>query len=168
MDSFVIDTNVLVVANEKYPKANEHHIFICQDFLDNVRNRHVSVDSLGFIFQEYFSHASRSGQPGIGDAFAKWLWYNQWNPSICEQVEITPHPDRRFLEFPEDEGLKDFDCSDRKFVAVAIKSKFDAVICNATDSDWWNYKEAFERVGIKIKFLCPELLKKSGLQSNVK
>lgn len=160
MNSFIVDTNVLVVANGKYQKANEDDVFECQNFLIDIRKKHLSVDSLGLIFQEYFTHASRSGEPGIGDAFAKWLWYNQWNPSICERVAITPHPEREFLEFPEEESLKDFDRDDRKFVAVAVSSKFDAIICNATDTDWWDYRDAFEKLGIKIKNLCPELFQR--------
>ena len=158
--SYIIDTNVLMVANWKYPHADDTNVFKCQNFLIDVREKHLSVDSLGFIFKEYFSHASRSGQPGIGDKFAKWLWDNQWDTSVCEQVLITPDPEKGFLEFPEEDDLKDFDMEDRKFVAVAVSSKFNAIICNATDSDWWNYKDAFKKVGIRIKFLCPELLKR--------
>jgi hypothetical protein len=163
MDSHIIDTNVLIVANDKYDKAGIKDVFECQRFLIDIKEseKQLSVDSLGLIFREYFSHASRSGQPGVGDAFAKWLFYNQWNDSICEQVEIIEDKTRVFLEFPEDESLKRFDFEDRKFVAVAVKSKFDAVICNASDSDWWDFKEAFEMVGVKIRFLCPDLVKKN-------
>jgi len=162
MNSYVIDTNVLVVANGKYQKANFKHIYICQQFLIDLRKKKISVDSLGLILKEYFSHAGRSGQPGIGDAFAKWLWNNQWNVSRCERVEITldDKGERGFVEFPDDEDLKTFDMSDRKFVAVVVKSEFDAIICNATDSDWWEYEEIFKKHGIKIEFLCPDLIKK--------
>ena len=144
----------------KYPLADDRDVFECGNFLDRTREKHLSIDSSGLIFKEYFNHASRSGQPGIGDYFAKWLWDNQWNTSVCEQVEITPDSDREFAEFPVDEALKNFDRSDRKFAAVAVSSAFDAVICNATDSDWWNFKDAFAKVGIRIKFLCPELITK--------
>jgi hypothetical protein len=162
MNSYVIDTNVLVVANGKYQKATYKHVYICQKFLMDIREKKVSIDSLGLILKEYFAHASRSGQPGIGDVFAKWLWYNQWNISSCERVEITPdeNGEKGFVEFPGDEDLKTFDMSDRKFVAVAVKSEFDAVICNATDSDWWEHKNHFKRHGIKINFLCLDLIKK--------
>ena len=162
MNSFVIDTNVLVVANEKYQRATYKHVYICQKFLTDLREKKVSIDSLGLILKEYFIHASRSGQPGIGDAFAKWLWNNQWNVSRCERVEITPdeNGEKGFVEFPGDEALITFDRSDRKFVAVAVKSEFDAVICNATDSDWWEHKDHFKKHGIEIKFLCPDLIKK--------
>lgn len=160
MDSYIIDTNVLIVANEKYPNAGDKNILDCQRFLYNVREKHLSVDSLELIFKEYISHANLSGQPGMGDEFLKWFYYNQYNTAVCEQVEITPDEERGFFEFPADESLKYFDRSDRKFAAVAAASEFDAVICDATDSDWWYYKDAFEKVGIKINFLCPELIKK--------
>jgi hypothetical protein len=164
MNSYVIDTNVLVVANGKYPKATYKHVYICQRFLIDIREKRISIDSLGLILREYFSHASWSGQPGIGDAFAKWLWNNQWNISKCERVEVTldNNGERGFVEFPDDIDLKTFDMSDRKFVAVAVKSEFDAIICNATDSDWWDHKAHFKKHGIKIKFLCLDLIKKES------
>ncbi len=161
VDSCVIDTNVLVVANGHHPPADIHQVFKCQQFLIKVQKKHISIDSLGEILGEYFSHCQRSGQPGIGDAFARWLWDNQGNSSRCERVDITSDPtgEREFLEFPKDEDLKGFDRSDQKFAAVAISSRFDATIYNASDSDWWEYRAAFERVGVKIEFLCPELIK---------
>lgn len=165
MDSCVIDTNVLIVANNKHKNAGFKDVFECQQFLINIKKegKHLSIDSLGLIFKEYFTHANRAGQPGVGDAFAKWFFLNQWDNSICEQVDITPDIDgtREFLEFPEDSSLTNFDRSDRKFVAVAISSKFDAIICNACDSDWWDFKETLEKFGVKIKFLCPGLIKKN-------
>ncbi|MCX6582421.1 MAG: hypothetical protein NT166_19795 [Candidatus Aminicenantes bacterium] len=165
MNSYIIDTNVLVVANDKYDKAGFEDVFECQRFLIDIQKneKRLSVDSLGLIFNEYFNHARMAGQPGIGDAFVKWLWDNQGYESICEQVEITPDTDgtRGFLEFPGEKSLENFDWSDRKFVAVAVSSKFDALICNASDSDWWIFKKPLEKVGVKIKFLCPELVKKT-------
>ncbi|MCK4762939.1 MAG: hypothetical protein KAW12_12150 [Candidatus Aminicenantes bacterium] len=161
MDSFVVDTNVLVVANGKHERAGEKDVFACQNFLIDVQKKQISIDSLGLIIDEYLKHSSLSGQPGLGDAFIKWIFNNQWNDSICEQVKITAHPEREFEEFPGTENLKDFDRSDRKFAAVAISSKFNAVIYNATDSDWWDFRDAFERAGIKINFLCPALIKRA-------
>lgn len=158
MDSYVIDTNVLITANGKHKNASDEDAFVCQNFLVNCIKVRVSIDSMELIFKEYFTHASLSGQPGIGDAFLKRLWDNQYNDSICEQVDITPHPVREFEEFPDDESLADFDRDDRKFVAVAVGSRFDAVICNATDTDWWDYRHAFKKLGITIQFLCPELM----------
>ncbi|HLP44876.1 MAG TPA: hypothetical protein VK469_02965 [Candidatus Kapabacteria bacterium] len=163
MDSNIIDTNVLIVANDKHENADFKDVFACQRFLSDMKKdeKRLTVDSLGLIFKEYFTHANWSGQPGIGDAFVKWYWSNQGYASICEQVEITEDGERGFLEFPEDESLEKFDWSDRKFVAVSVSSEFCAVIYNASDSDWWEFKEPLEKVGVKIKFLCPELMKRT-------
>ena len=35
-NSYIIDTNVLVVANGKYEKANYEHIHICEKFLSEM------------------------------------------------------------------------------------------------------------------------------------
>lgn len=162
-NSHVIDTNVLIVANDdNSKKAVFEDVYKCRMFLRDIQKnrKRVSVDSLSLIFKEYFKHLNRSGRPGLGDAFVKWLWDNQGYYSICESVEITEDNARGFVEFPEDDDLKNFDWSDRKFAAVAVKSKFNPSIYNATDSDWWDFREVFERLGIKIIFLCPELVKK--------
>jgi hypothetical protein len=115
------------------------------------------LDDKYLIFQEYRRYASPSGQPRIGDAFLKWLWTNHTNPQFCELVCITPTGDDRrlFEEIPDQENLKGFDPSDQKFLAVALKSQFSATINNATDSDWEDFSEAIERLGIKIHQLCP-------------
>ncbi len=82
---------------------------------------------------------------------------NQGFRNICEKVEITPSEDRKFEEFPDDISLASFDKSDRKFVAVAVKSKYSPKIVNATDSDWFNFEDAFKKHGIEILQLCPNL-----------
>jgi len=160
---YIIDTNVLVVANENHSAAKEEDVFQCQQLLFTVMKNHISIDSLELIFNEYLRHAKRSGQPGVGDAFVKWLWSNQFGQKHCERVDITPISDgeREFSEFPDNESLKGFDRDDQKFVAVAIAGSHNPVICNATDSDWWHYKDAFQAIGIKIDFICPDLIKKS-------
>jgi hypothetical protein len=118
------------------------------------------VDDFQRILTEYRHHASLSGQPGLGDAFLRWAWDNQANPDHCEQVQITPCIDRGFDEFPSDPGLSGFDRSDRKFVAVAMASGRDPVIYNATDTDWWIYRIPLKRSGVRVQFLCPDLMKK--------
>lgn len=166
MDNYIIDTNVLIVANEKHEKATSKNIEDCQNFLINVRNKAIiSVDSKSLIFNEYFAkaNANRSGQPGIGDAFAKWLWENQYNPQVCEIVEIQliNSENQIFSEFDVPKSLEKFDKSDRKFIAVFFASKYQPTICNASDSDWFIFQSELESIGLKIKFLCPNLMKSS-------
>lgn len=161
MTCYIIDTNVLITANEGAPQASEKNVMDCKRFLINVQSAHkVCVDSRNMIFSEYFGHVSRSGQPNVGDAFTKWLWDNQYNNKYCEIVEIVADDvdPTNFKEFPINDDLKSFDRSDRKFVAVALKSKLKPIICNATDTDWWIFRNALELCGVKIEFLCPELM----------
>ena len=156
----VIDTNVLVTANGRSDHAGLDCQLSCVDALEEAKKRHVvTVDDGMLILDEYRRNASLGGQPGVGDAFLKWLWQNQGNPRHCEQVTISPtkRDQRYFQEFPADPALSGFDPSDRKFVAAAVASRKRPEIINATDSDWWDFREALAANGLAIRFLCPDL-----------
>lgn len=160
MSAVVIDTNVAVVANGRACQASKSCVVRCIQRLLNVRDRdRVVLDDGMRILREYMSNLSMSGQPGPGDYFMKWLWQNQSVPARCEQVSIIPLPDdpEDFQEFPKDDRLSAFDRSDRKFVAVAKASENSPAVLNATDSDWWDHREALSDNGVTIEFLCPEL-----------
>jgi hypothetical protein len=162
MTHFVIDTNVAVVANGKHPEASLDCIMSCIQTLANIQtNGAVVVDDGPAIFQEYMDHLSLSGQPGVGDAFFRWLWHNQGWPERCERVRITP-VNSSFQEFPDDPALAGFHEDDRKFVAVALASQSTPEILNAVDSDWWDFRDALERNGVRVRFLCPKHFAKSG------
>jgi hypothetical protein len=157
-----MDTNVAVVANGRTPQAGDHCVGTCIAELLEMREQHrVLLDERGLILEEYRRHLSPSGQPGPGDAFFKWLWNNQANLEHCRQVPITraDDGDRGFEEFPDDPDLARFDREDRKFVAVAVASGEPAPILNASDTDWWNHREALSRHGVEIRFLCPDLMR---------
>lgn len=161
MKAVVVETNVIAVANEQAEQAGSNCVLSCIDALEKTRlSRMVVIDSGGRCFEEYFRYASRSGQPGVGDYFAKWLWERQAYRKHCERVDITSTVDdpEQFVEFPSDSDLARFDRSDRKFVAIARASRNNPVILNAADTDWWHHKEPLQRNGIKLQFLCPELM----------
>jgi len=161
MKAVVIETNVIAVANDRAEQAGYNCVLSCIDALEKTRlERIVVIDSGGRCFEEYFRYASRSGQPGVGDYFAKWLWERQAYRKHCECVDISPTTDdpEQFMEFPSDPDLTRFDRSDRKFVAIARASRNKPVILNATDSDWWHHKEPLQRNAIKLQFLCQELM----------
>ncbi len=159
MKAVVVETNVLAVANELAEQAGPACVLACLDALDTARRKIIVLDAGNLCFNEYFRYANRSGQSRTGDAFARWLWENQ-HTSHCERVDITPKAGalNNFHEFPDDPDMHDFDPSDRKFVAIAKASSHKPTILNAADTDWWNHREPLERNGIKIKFLCPELM----------
>ena len=99
----VMDTNVPIVANGKAEQAGPHCILTCIKRLHHILEEcRLLLDDRNQIFGEYQKHLKRSGQPGPGDAFFKWLWQNQANPEYCRKIAITPHEDRGFEEFPDD------------------------------------------------------------------
>ncbi len=162
MNAVVIDTNVLVVANNRSEQAGLNDVIKCVEALEKARTKQIVVIDSGYrILNEYFSQASYSGQPGYGDAFAKWLHENQGYSDRCERVDITPkcgNSEWDFEEFPDDPDLEAFDPSDRKFVAVARASRNNPTVLNATDSDWWIFREPLKKHGVKVRFLCPRLM----------
>lgn len=156
--SFVIDTNVLAVANGRHAPASDACVGACIEALLAAREQGVSIDDGQRVLDEYRRHASFAGQPGVGDAFFKWLWDHQADTRCCERVVINSHAGRGFIEFPDDQSLQSFDASDRKFVAVALASPSEPAVLNASDTDWWQFRTALEAHGLQIQFLCPDLL----------
>ena len=153
---YIVDTNVFIAANGMADQLNEADIdkcrlFVCSLFEDTV----VSVDMRGEIFEEYFSHMNRSGQPGIGDAFVKHLWDRQCDKNVCEMVNVIKNKDGMYEHILEKGGLLQFDKSDLKFIAVYFGSQNKVVICNACDSDWENNRELLQEYQINVM----ELLK---------
>ncbi|XDD52551.1 hypothetical protein AB3N59_20255 (plasmid) [Leptospira sp. WS92.C1] len=157
MNYYAIDTNVLVGANDNSPQLHSDDIVKCKEFILSVyENDIIVLDDKFLIIDEYFKNVNRSGQPGLGDRFAKYLWENQFNVKVCDLVSITPYNNNtEFYELNLPENLRSFDLSDRKFLAVCKASQKNTQICNASDSDWWDYSVKIADFGISIYFICP-------------
>ena len=156
----IIDTNVLIAANGRdCPQVTPQCRLNSSQYLRNFQIQGVIViDNRWLILNEYKHKVNQTGQPGIGDAFLKWVLTNQANFKRCEQIRINPLKDASFEEFPDDPELEKFDQSDRKFVAVALTTPDRPPIVNAVDSDWLEFYEPLVKNGIKIQFLCPDVV----------
>ncbi|MCE7975101.1 MAG: hypothetical protein DYG92_12390 [Leptolyngbya sp. PLA1] len=156
----VVDTNVTMVASRHTPAADERCINACVQRLREIQQSGgLLVDDKGLILREYTRKLGFKGQPGAGEAFAKWAHDNQAIPGKVSQVPITQRSDngwRRYDEFPDLADLERFDKSDQKFVAVALASGESPPIVNAVDSDWWNHRNALNVAGVTVEFLCPQ------------
>lgn len=150
----LVDTNVGVTANYKSSASDECALACIQTLRAITERGHLVLDDIGLIFEEYRRNMSMSGQPGVGDVFLRWVHDNQYNTDRCTRVRITPE-NGSFNEFPAEEALKDFDRSDRKFVAVAAAHGENPPILVACDKDYWIAREALSAAGIRIEFLCP-------------
>jgi hypothetical protein len=165
MPASVIDTNVLSVAERRHPGASPECELECARLLDAVVQGDVAavLDDENRILGEYRANvALKSGQLGVGGRFLIWLLNNRWTPEACEQVAIHVLSGSvdgcDFAEFPNDPALQTFDRNDRKFVAVAIASSLSPGIENATDPGWWTHRVALANNGVRVEFLCPELM----------
>ena len=162
----VVDSNIIGVAKGIYKPISPSDKGICQKLLIEIfeGGRTLVLDNTYFVLGEYGNILTKSGQgKSIGDAFVKWIHRNR---EKCCHVEIHPkgvHGD--FEEFPGDDALKKFDLNDRKFVAVCVAAKKEPTICNGTDSDWYHYQSAFNALGITVKNICNDEIKKWSSES---
>lgn len=160
----VVDTNVPKTANlaqapDKIPLELIGCVLACIEAVEHViQNRGLVIDNGDEIFDEYRQKLSMQGQPGVGDRFMKWVHDHRWGLPDSDRITITRNGDS-YDQFPDHEGLDNFDLSDQKFVAVAYAHKEKPPILQATDSKWWGWKDALAKVAITVHFLCPEYVK---------
>ena len=153
MMTFVVDTNVAIVANGCGTHAGTQCQLTCMQRLNSlVAGETVAIDDGNLILDEYKSHLNLSGRLGVGDAFIKHVFDNLYQGKRVRRVTVTPTEDDQqgFEELRENT----FDRSDRKFLAVAVAA--GAVVLNATDSDWEEQKELTDRLGVEVTQLCPQ------------
>lgn len=163
----IIDTNVAVVANQRPTHASPQCVLACLSLVNNI-TRQLSlilvIDTQHSIIGEYQQNLRPSGQPGVGDAFLKWVLTNQFNSQRCERVSIQHDTaENRYSPFPDDDpDMANFDLSDRKFVAVALAHPEHPPIYNATDTDWFHHRTQLAKHGVRVEFLCPEMMTAKG------
>ena len=157
MSTYVIDTNVAVVANGRNTYADTRCQLNCVKRLRQViGDGLVAIDDDGAILAEYARNLGWSGAPGVGDAFFKHVCDHQYRCDKVKRVHVTPARDvqgRGFEELPRNS----FDRADRKFLAVAIVGA--AKVLNATDSDWREHEDLMVDVGVEVDELCSHMLK---------
>ena len=153
MTAFVVDTNVAIVANRRSTHADQRCQLACVEKLESVVAQDVvAIDNGHAILAEYGTYLQPAGMPGTGDMFYKHVLNFLHRPNRVRMVALTPSEDlgRGFEELPENA----FDPSDRKFLAVAVVA--NAVVLNATDSDWAEHEELMDKLGVEVSQLCPQ------------
>lgn len=158
----IVDTNVILVANEQHDEVSPTCILNCIQHLQSITTSgHIVIDGNFLILGEYL-HKTDIGKkaPGVGDKFVKWILQNNANPLRCTQTLIKEHDQRGFESFPDDPDLHNFDTPDRKFVAVAAAHPEKPPILQAADCKWLDWDSALNRHGISVKFICEEDVKR--------
>ena len=159
--TFVVDTNVAIVANGRGTHADKQCRLACVRRLESLTTREVvAIDDADRVLEEYrkYLNYSREREPGMGDKFFKHVFNNQYQGKYVRRVAVTPIEDdgRGFEELPENT----LDPSDRKFLAVAVAA--EAVVLNATDSDWDEQRVLLDELGVEVGQLCPRYASKQA------
>jgi len=157
---YLLDTNVPKTANLAVEEGgitleNATCVTNCITLIEKItssKNCGLVLDSLDEIFNEYRGQLNLGGSPGQGDIFMKWLHDNRWSFPEQDRVHITKENDS-YTEFPQHEGLANFDISDRKFIATSNAHPDKPCIYQAVDSKWWGWKDALSDIGIKVNFM---------------
>ena len=163
MDAVIVDTNVIVIANDTDNKRKDCRDR-CQERIRQIINQHgkVVIDDRRRILGEYQNNTRPNTRKRIGDLFVKRLLQNLGNPEICTMVPITPLAGNGtdFEEFPTDTALINFDPDDRKFIAVALAHKRDngqiPTILLAIDRGWLQFMDEFANYGVSVDLICEE------------
>ena len=165
MNTVIVDTNVILVANGQHAEVSAGCVLACAARLQAIMARgRVALDDAFRVLEEYQHKTSPRAGKRAGDVFVKWVLRNRTNPARCDEVPLVEHPTRGFESFPDDERLRSFDRSDRKFVAVALAHPEVPPIAQAADSKWLGWAPALRAHGVAVDFLCPEDI--SGFEQN--
>ncbi|TQE99084.1 MAG: hypothetical protein FKY71_10445 [Spiribacter salinus] len=162
-DIVVVDTNVAIVANGRNGMSSDC-VKRCAEHINLVsKTKTLAVDEAWEIVKEYMRHLKQEGQPGVGDAFLKWVLTNHANPKRCVKVVIRRCEARGdpvdYREFPDHEGLAGFDPSDKKFVAVSNARRDKPDILQGSDSKWLEWCKSLRECGVRVLFVCEDELR---------
>ena len=154
---YLIDTNVLIVANNKSHVGPACVLHTIERLEKLMAGEILVLDDAEHILSEYAGYSNYSGQPGAGDQFYRWVREQaMYNAQHCALVPLELNEDGDFTAFPTAPELADFDLSDRKFVAAALTHPARPPIVNATDTDWHHHYAALQQQGVEVEFLCPD------------
>ncbi len=157
MEAYVVDTNVLLVADGRHSDISSSCQEACIRCLCVIKERQRVVLDDGYrILSEYSNKIDANRGKGPGSVFLKWLLRHHGS-NRCLLVPVhEAAAGQGFLNFPDDPALQQFDPADKKFVATAAACPLRPPILQAADAKWWHWAIALKRHGITVTFLCAD------------
>ncbi len=153
MSEVIVDTNVIVVANRQNFKVVQNCVDACIKFLIEAKDNSVVLIDRGDEIRKEYSDNLKTGRPyQLGAQFLFHILQQMGNDAHVRIVDLGKHRDGSFSDFPKVPELANFDRSDRKFAALARKTR--TAVTNAVDGDWADSRIALKNNGINVSFLC--------------
>lgn len=159
-NKIIMDTNVAAKAATPIKECKEEELDLQQEcmafikrFVDNPDSKLV-LDADYEISKEYRNRISMNTT--VGKIF--WRWFNLYLKRIAavDFVKLEKDTAGNHMMFPMEKRTKEFDSSDRKFIALARTHFEHPPIIEAADAKWLGYKDVFEEYGVHIEFLDME------------
>ncbi len=160
--SRVIDTNVPLVAKSpaEWPGAL---VEACEVIIEDILTSRspVVTDLDGEILEEYMHKLSISGQPSLGDVFARYVhdYRFTWDASMRPDIRPDAARQNSYGVLNEDDG--EIDPSDRKFVAAAKVARVPVV--QAADTKWLDWGPVLERHGVAVVYVHGDSIRQAYL-----
>lgn len=152
MSGVVIDTNVLLVANEQHKAVTPECITACISLLNGLTERQdtrqIVIDDSFLILSEYLNKTKPNQPKGVGDVFLKWLLRVQGDNNIVCAVTCN--------DTCHSEVIKQVDIADQKFIHAAYAYSEHVSIVQATDCKWLNWSQELtkECSNIVVEYIC--------------
>lgn len=151
----VVDTNVILIANNAHAGASPECVTACVNRLNELMKSGVLVLDDGYrILREYQKKTSPRKAKGVGDHFVDWALRHQTQPKRVQLVALTEYEKHRYAEFPDPTLELLFDPPDRMFPAVSHNHPGHPPIWQAGDSKWLDWWPAMAVHGVNVEFLC--------------
>lgn len=151
----VVDTNVILVANEDHADASPECVKECVNRLQLIMyNGSIAIDDAYLIIKEYQNKTNNKSGKGAGDVFLKWVLTHMANSTRVQQVTLTQISKDHFAEFPVSSLESEFDRPDRKFAAVANAHPNKPPILQAVDCKWLDWWPQLHAAKVQVEFLC--------------
>lgn len=149
MKEVIIDTNILVVANNQNNDVASFCYKACIELLISNEKSRVLFDTDDEIRREYYNALTDKRPYALGKMFLNKLL--EYHPQKTRLVDLQK-TDEIYPDFPKAASLTHFDKSDRKFAALSVKC--GVAVSAATDSDWVDFSDALLENGVKLNLIC--------------
>ncbi len=161
---YIVDTNVLCMARERYDEMTPSEAkcaMACINFITEfMKNDYrLVLDKDREILGEYERNINTKGQPTLATIFMKWIYEYISKAEVNDiYVDLLKREQDDYETFPINKRLREFDNSDKKFVALANAHPENPPIVQGTDCKWWGFRDVLAECGIQVDFLCEEYI----------